>query len=689
MGDGQKGDKEQPTGGDIEDLQKENRHAAKPNLLNIRFTWEDRQRMSTLLEEGDLKGGNLTANLKVSDSKYQASRKSEVHDDQISRGSSPVEDNSYYHRGPSHRLGRSLLTSSTVSFAGRTKEKLQLSPERLPLPSLLTRSRNRTLRSSSGIIFDFITKPALESDDMPKQTAFVYVGKGDIINILSTLDYSHPILSELYLHTQMSLSHGAPRSCEQLSISNFLEGFINPALDPTLTNKLKNYWWSIECSLPSGVMMIHSLQLSTYQGAFILKFSPVTGVFSNLVPPAIADMRLFLVQNPNNPRFFPGVPAPVALTDRQKLRTQLGSGTSLASRSLTNLANLLPSSVTRKFSGPHVQTLGTALSDGILDGIRNNIVPALTAWNNTRLRISQIVTTVPALILSNVPRQVDENQSPQITRSHRPNFLRSGVKSTLKHPLQMLRHAQLSTTSIASRAPSSPTIEPLPPVHTPVIILTTPETETRVLKLGATVPQTTLQSINRPTSLHSTTVNREPPTFVFWGDIFDELVFDTAIPTNMGTVNLELDTNVNEQIKNDLGRLLTAITEMYANVADGMQIDFIRTNIATRNKMPGYNGLQTSRNTRLAEIKAQGAFRTGPGAAIAGNALKATKQADECLALSFGIPSLELSSVLVSPDTFVVESIIAGWFNDAAEWIGNNELRWRDALFAHQAGQVL
>ncbi|KAF3922902.1 hypothetical protein ABW20_dc0100425 [Dactylellina cionopaga] len=570
---------------------------------------------------------------------------------------------------------------------------------------------------------------------MSKQTAFIYMDKAAVISILSIIDYAHPVLTDVYLHTQLSLVPGATRSCEEMSLSDFLEGFGNPALDLILTNKLQGYWWSIECSLPNGVIMIHSLARSAYSYVYIFKFSPVTGVFSKLVPQEVSDMRAYLEGHPNNSRLFPRVAAPRPLDDKQKLRIQLGGGLGLASRSMTNLVNLLPISINKRISASGISTqihnFGTALSDGLLNRIKHSIVPTLMSWNVHQLQgAAQALTSLPNYTAPNLISQIDENLPPQTppktpTRPRRPQFLRSGSSAYLKHPLQMLRNHG-STISIASQAPSSPTVEKKLSLTTPAITLTTPEKETRILKLKATVPHTIPQSRTKTLwqSMENTLSPKrpDPPTFVFWKDVFEHLSFSTELPKEISMLGLEFNKNINQQVANDLSLLLGTITEMYAKMAEGMQLDFIRLKLPQSKK--GRRSLQLRKlhsSDQVLEAKPRESFSTAPETAInfdkknsesstrpsiteteafenndlgseagyrdsitladeseptedeiriQGQMLANGLKPDQNLTLNFKVSELEFSSILMSHDAYIVEAVLAGWFADAGEWYG-------------------
>ncbi|KAK6337825.1 hypothetical protein TWF696_001304 [Orbilia brochopaga] len=747
---------------DLADLQKENR--STPNFLDIQFTWEKNQQKTPLLD--DDKGGNNADDVAVDASNavnknlvltpdYKCQSPIERYPSSpgtpdssrpgtASSGFSVREGSIDSRPSKSRRDLRRSLFGSKTSLAASLK-----SEPSIPLPtnilSILRLPEHKEQESIPGIMFNLITKPALEPDTMLKQTAFIYIDRDAVISILTTLEYTHPILSELYLHTQSSLAMGAPRSCESISISDFLEAFMNPAFDPVLTDKLEGYYWSIECSLPNGVIMVHSLQRTTYSHVYIFKFSPVTGVFSKLVPQEIADMRTYLDQHPNDPKMFPKVPAPQMLSDREKLKAQLGGGTSLASRSMTNLANLLPGSLGRKISGSVIASptnhVGAFLSEGILACIRDTVVPALLNWNSDQVYASNQLeydlasssTTTPP----EPPKKSNENKAPETPPpSRRTAFLRSTPNSYGKHALQMLRHAHHSTASLVSKTSSSPVAESPQSVQTPAIILTTPERETRILKLSAAVPQTVPQMRVKKFWPPIGGTKKEPPTFVFWKDVFEHLCFGTSVPSDIKSVNMDLDTNINQQVANDLHRLLTVITEMYVKVADGMQLDFVRMKIPPqKNAEPVElrkfysaqptidpqmrDSFSTAPETplkdksvdtseieqKLGDVKIdkgiEGSAET-PGADIRDSITNSESgpnefniqeppgydcQRDKEVRLAFDIPDLEFSSILMSPDAYIVEAVLAGWFSDAAEWIRHSGSHWRDALLDREADQ--
>ncbi|KAJ6258547.1 hypothetical protein Dda_6591 [Drechslerella dactyloides] len=746
------------------DRQKENR--GPPNFLAIRFAWEKRHQEEASLADGgsndnygiDNYGiGTQQKLIAIADPEYQGAteryQSSSGTPDSSRPGTSSSglsfrDDPAHNHRDTPRRDLRRSLFGSRTSLAESIK---QAPPILLPneIPSTLSLPQHKALEPVPGIMSSLITRPTLEPNAMPKQTAFVYVDKDAVISILTTLEYTHPIFSELYLHTQSSLEPGAIRSCEEMSTADFLEGFMNPALDPILTNKLEGQWWSIECGLPNGVIMIHSLQLSTYSHVFIFKFSPVTGVFSKLVPEEVTEMRAFLEENPNDPKVFPKIPATHILNDSQKLRIQLGNGGSLASRSMTNLANLLPVSLSRKIPSTgfasRVQHVGTAVSEGVLAVIRENILPILMNWNRQNFHTAQRLeadSSSCSNISSNPPKRIDENQkpeTPQPSQSRRSLFFQNSPRSYLKHPLQMLRQAHSSTVSLASNAPSSSIPDDSEVIKTPTIILTTPERETSILKLSADIPQTVPQM--RIKSLWPSIIGKrgtEPPIFVFWKEVFEQLCFGTSMPSNIKAINMDLDTNLSEQVANDLHRLLAVITEMYVEAADGMQLDFIRMKVPpkkntstvdlrkfysaqpvvdlkmiesystapetlTMNQQPAAAKLEEKTSDSKVEEESKGSKRA-LGTGIRDNlkvpecehemaeanieqSMEPAERFDKQLKLKFGIPELEFSSILLSRDTYIVEAVLAGWFADAAEWIRNNELQWRDALLDREASQ--
>ncbi|KAK6531726.1 hypothetical protein TWF694_002901 [Orbilia ellipsospora] len=718
------------------------KHSDPPNILDIRFEWESKQgpKSDSVNQKDVTKNPPVIVNPKrwSTPVRVESLRKQEEEDGRP--GTAP----DYLYPGQPPVFARRRIfpggTFSQLSSQRANDISASTLTTLLPtsLPSLLSLSRNKQAAITSPVLYNvikksksFITEPPKLEAKMTKQNAFIYLDKTAVLSILATVDYVHPVMAELYLHTQLSLVPGATRSCEELTVSDFIDGFTNPSLDPILTNKLENYWWSIECSLPNGVIIIHSLARSTYSHVYIFRFTPVTGVFTKLVPQEVSDMRAYLEANPNDSKFFPKVATPPRLTiDKQSLRFQLGGGFGLASRSMTNLANLLPASVTRKISGSsfqsHTHHFQSSLADSLLGRLKNDLLPNLLKWSGNPIR------SVNISALMSGSRQIDENNPPLTLNSKRSSFLRSASSTYLKHPLQMLRQSYGSSTSIISQNPPSSTAEP--PIITPAIVLTTPERQTRILKLRDSIPKPPTQSrTDQIVETVKSTISfkrPEPPTFVFWKDVFEQISFQTDINRVTGRLTFELETNINQQISDDLNQLLKAVTDMFAKEADGMQLDFIRIKVpdiskksrsfearklhgirpllddkpresfSTTPEKDDENAKEQSRSdtvddqdfvseagSRESLALTDGDEPTEENIRLQGQLLATGLKLDQQLKLGFETEELEFSSILMSPDTYVVEAVLAGWFAETDEWIKENDLHWRDFLFDKQAGK--
>ncbi|RVD87917.1 uncharacterized protein DFL_002120 [Arthrobotrys flagrans] len=535
---------------------------------------------------------------------------------------------------------------------------------------------------------------------MPRQSAFIYMDKDAVISVLSTLEQANPVQVKIYLHTQLSPVQRAPRYCDETSISEFLECLMDPMSDPNIGVKLRVYWWSLECTLPNGVIIIHSLSRSLYNNVYIFEFSPVTGVFCKLVPREISEMISYLSSKDYNPEFFPRVPSDYRLSDKEKLRVQLGSG-------MSSLAN----TVGRRLSGFSLNTI----SGGFIDGVKNNIIPTLMTWNTFQYKHgnpSSGFTVHPNIMSSNTLPRGAENR-PSSFPPERPGFLRSASATYLRHPLQTLRHHGSSVSVLSTRVS-----EDSPMVTTPSIILTTPEQATAILKLSASVPKNPKgkgfwQSVGETISPKKF----ETPTFVFWKDVFDQICFQTKLSPGISSHAVELDTNIHRQVADNLNRLLIGVTDMYVKEADGMQLDFVRMKIppdeedhqpfnvrmykgsgkpsgrgaskrAGRSfqffpaEVEGFNSESSHGSIALSEgIEPTAEGNRRQGKMLANNDLKP----DQKLELDFDPEELEFSSVPLSQDTYLVEAVLAAWFADASEWMKESGLRWRHTLFDRQA----
>ncbi|KAF3921261.1 hypothetical protein ABW21_db0206254 [Orbilia brochopaga] len=196
---------------------------------------------------------------------------------------------------------------------------------------------------------------------------------------------------------------------------------------------------------------------------------------------------------------------------------------------------------------------------------------------------------------------------------------------------------------------------------------------------------------------------------------------------------MQLDTSINQQVANDLRRLLAIITDMYVKVAEGIQLDFIRmkvpqkelsavdlqkfysaqpiTDLKAISTAPGTIAHEKAfempeleqkvKNVNIAgesggSGRALGAeFRDsfasserGPSEFDTQGSTGHTRKLDTELKLTFNVSDLEFSSILMSQDAYIVEAVLAGWFADAAKWIRHSEIHWRDALFDREAEQA-
>ncbi|EPS45918.1 hypothetical protein H072_102 [Dactylellina haptotyla CBS 200.50] len=723
--EGEEQDENRPISGPIQ--------VGPPNILDIRFAWEGKYGSKQNLLDEHPSTASIVSKPATPWRSFQANSDLKPNDNRP--GSAPgnlyPRDSSAYRHLDKAR--RRIFSGSSVSLVQNQRgtsnsDSTPLISLPTSLPSLLSLPACKELQTIPSIIYNLITKPPLE-DVMAQQTAFVYMDKDAVLSVLATIDYVHPVMTDLYLHTQLSLNPGATRSCEEISVSDFIDRFTNPSLDLILTNKLEGYWWSIECSLPNGVIIIHSLARSMYSHVYIFKFSPVTGVFSNMVPQDISEMRAYVQGHQDGENLFPKLElaTPYPLSSKQRLRTQLGGGSSLASRSMSNLANLLPASVTKKISRTslpsQIHDFGTALSDSVLNGLKNTVLPSLITWSNSTPTQPSAVESIESKPPSPV-KQADENAFP---RSRRPHFL-PRRSSYLKHPLQKLRHSHDSSSSIASLTPS-PTREATPTITTPAIVLTTPEHETRILKLRDTVPRTyplsrTRSLLQSMTNLSLTSSKRfDTPTFIFWKDVYEHLCFRTDIQPDVERINLELDTNMNQQLASELSRFLAIITEMYAKEADGVQLDFIKMKVPMATKRSGNVEIRKLYGVReLLEARKRDSFSTAPESTVdkiqnpqydeeflssgsqSRNSLALTDDEpteeeiklqgqhlanrlkhDQKMKLGLKVSEVEFSSIIMSQDAYIIEAVLAGWFLNASQWIKQNDLGWKDAVFDRQA----
>lgn len=680
-----------------------------PNILNIRFDWEDRH---SKYPPGDRRNSLATTDQDSLEDYTFDGRRCSTPSDYSPRdgGTSP---------GLVRRLSEARYpaeSSPTSSGYPRTSPgSPALTPLRIPrisIPSVLSFPSRDPSAPIHGVEYHLITKPPLDSA-MPRQSAFIYMDKDAVISILTTLDYANPVMMEVYLHTQLSLVAGATRSCEITSLSDFLEGFMDPLLDPILTNKLQQFWWSLECTLPNGVIIIHSLARSSYKHVYIFKFSPVTGVFCKLVPQEVSDMRAYLEHHKDDYQYFPRIPGPLKPSNQQKLRAY---GSSLASRSVSSLSNLLSPSVSRRMSVSSFG-MGTSFSGSLLNGIKNNIIPTLMSWNGVHYneRPSGGLTSLPNTTTSDLSKHSDENR-PTSSRSRRPSFFRTGSSSYLRHPLQTLRHHGSSFSLIPSLHPSEDSLATI----TPTIILTTPEHNNTILKLKAAIPRDQKDKGFWQSMGESLTPKKpERPTFVFWKDVFDQISFETEISHKTSSFPLELDTNINQQVAENLNRLLTGVTEMYIKDTEGMQLDFIRMKLHSNEDDQSLDIRMFKGSREPPMLKTKDSFSTILGTptistvgdikdkplpdpkdtadeqdfdelysesshgSIAlsdeaepteeeirrqGQMLANNLKPDQKLNLNFDVSELEFSSILLSQDVYLVEAVLAGWFADAAEW---------------------
>ncbi|KAK6339660.1 hypothetical protein TWF718_009055 [Orbilia javanica] len=612
-------------------------------------------------------------------------------------------------------LGRGISRSKGLSPLPKGPEPAKLDS----ITSFLSHPLHGKPTPIHGIEYRLIKKQTSDST-MPQQSAFVYMDNYAVISILSILGQINSDHIEVYLHTQSSLAPGAPGSYDETSISEFRECFMDPTLDPVLTRKLRAYWWSLECTLTNGVIIIHSLSQSLYDNVYIFKFSPVTGVFCKLVPQEISDMRAYLLHHSKeyDPRLFPRVPSIYQANDREKRRNQLGSGMISAAKSMTNLAN----TVGRRFSGSSLSTM----SGSLLDGIKNNIIPTLMDWNalqykNGNQSSPSGFTVHQNITSSNIAQRGAENR-PSSFSSKRPSSFRSTSASYLRHPLQTLRHHSSSVSVLPARIP-----EGCPSTTTPIIILITPEQDTAILKLGASIPKNPKakgfwQSVGETIAPKKL----ETPTFVFWKDVFDQISFETRMSSQVSSYPVELDTDIRRQVADNFNRLLVGVTDMYVKEAGGIQFDFIRMKIPsdeedyqsfnvrmyhpTRIPPPvdhpirpaGDSGMASRRlifdsepeSSNLGSESSHGSIALSDGAEPTeeeirrqGQILANNLKPDQKLELTFNSSELEFSSVLLSQDTYLVEAVLAGWFADASEWMKESGLRWRHMLFDRQAAK--
>ncbi|EGX52981.1 hypothetical protein AOL_s00007g317 [Orbilia oligospora ATCC 24927] len=593
---------------------------------------------------------------------------------------------------PSRRSNFGLLASFTSFFGGAPKSRDKIIPS---IPSYLQYGPSEPIH---GIEYRLIRRFHPNST-MPQQSSFIYMDKDAVHSILSTLKHLDSDQMEIYLHTQLSLVAGAPRSCQETSVSGFLDWFMEPTVNIALAIELREYWWSLECTLPNGVIIIHSLAPSMYDNVYIFKFSPVTGVFCKLVPQEVSDMRAFLFNHPHNPKFFHRIMSNRQLSDHAKNRGQQSIGMSSAAKSMTNLAN----TVGRRLSGSSINNMSTDL----LNGIKNNIIPTLMKWNkvqDTCPTSSSRLTAHPNITSPDISQRGAENK-PNSFPTRRPGFLRSASATYIRHPLQTLRHHGSSVSVLSTR-----TSEEFHTIKTPCIVLTTPEQNTAILKLSAFVPQGFKgKEKSFWQSLGETITPKKPetPTFVFWKDVFDQICFDVRHSHKISSYPVELDTNIHNQVTDNLNRLLVGITDMYVKETGGMQLDFIRMKILSDEE--AYQAFNVRMYQRSRRATGHSAFSDlfpprkenvslnaeGPHGGIGeptaeeirrqGRVLANNTKPDQKVELNLSSEELEFSSVLLSQDTYLVEAVLAAWFADASEWMKESGLRWRNMLFDRQA----
>ncbi|KAF3924384.1 hypothetical protein AA313_de0203580 [Arthrobotrys entomopaga] len=697
------------------------KHSGPPNILDIRFEWEAKHGSSSKSGPIDPKDSPKNPPVIINPKRWSTPLSAE--------SARTQEDGGRPGTAPGHIYPGTPLTPRRRLFPGRTFSLLSgqrtgndISASTLPtvlptsIQSLLALPRNKQAAITPSILYNTIkqsktlvaAQSKLDAKMSKPQKAFIYMDKAAVLSILATVDYVHPVMAELYLHTQLDLVPGATRSCEELSVSDFIDGFTNPSLDPILTNKLQGYWWSIECSLPNGVIIIHSLARSTYSHVYIFKFTPVTGVFTKLVPQEVSDMRAYLEANPNDRMLFPKVAAPPRLTtDKDRLRSQLVGNFGLASRSMTNLANLIPKISGSGFSS-HFHHFESSLSDGLLGRLKNDLLPSLLSWGGNPIRLVNIPALMPG------SKTYNENIPPLTPNSKPPGFFRSVSTTYVKQPLQTLFQGHGSSTSVASQNSSPSTADG--PIITPAIVLITPESDTRILKLRDSVtippPQSRTDQVLEAVKSTFSFKRPEAPTFVFWKDVFEQISFQTDVSRVTRRLNFELETNVNQHIRDDLNHLLTAITDMFAKEADGMQIDFIRVKVQDISKKSESSKIHKLHAIRpVVDNKPRESFSTAPetntdriankgSASVAaedkdlvsetgsreslaltdgdepteeeirlqGQLLATGLRPDQKMKLGFETEELEFSSILMSPDTYIVEAVIAGWFAQTDEW---------------------
>ncbi|KAF3938950.1 hypothetical protein ABW19_dt0202058 [Dactylella cylindrospora] len=707
-----------------------------PNILDIRFAWENRQSNASPLDiDGGQSDSESPARGLTNENKPETGPKTSSENRMVT---SSQDGKQVQQSGQKMEEGLHTQQQPTT-FSDHPKENSLQGHLFRPKPKVLSLLNEPEYKSGDlipAVIYNVIPIPK-GAANMVKTQAYVYMDKTAVISILNTLEYAHPILSEVFLHTQISTSHNSRLWTQEVPLSDFLEAFIDPTIDPVLSNKLGTYWWTLECALENGSITIHSLSQSTYSHVYIFKFSPITGLFTGLFSWEMENIREYLQGHPNDSTFFPKATS-MPLSERQKLRTQLTGGLGLASRSMTNLANLLPSPFPkRSFTPGSLATMqlggGNAAAEGILTRLKDAILPTLQAWNTFSLEGSAFGN---AFFNNSNPDISSPNASPK-SRSKRPGFLRSSSGSYLKHPMQMLRHASGSSVSISLPSESHMTAESLQMI-TPAIIVTTPGKETRILKLKETV---TLKPIpTKAKGFFKSGGHRQqgPPTFVFWKDAFEILKFETFVPPHIRNIKLDLDTNVNDQVGIEFKLLLDAINEMYSDSAEGLQLDFARFKAFPIEKERGpiefrrfqgihhassfnaNDSLGANPNIKIAPARAdpptspgltQGVIKKltledfpGPDDIPAGDTdrhslaftddfdadpeeIKGQDQEpskifkrDEKLTIGFEVKELEFSSCFVTPDSFAVEAIIAGWFADSARWIQHSELQWRNTL---------
>ncbi|KAK6513879.1 hypothetical protein TWF506_008310 [Arthrobotrys conoides] len=579
------------------------------------------------------------------------------------------------HNLTSRRIDRHLHSKFTSLF------EVKPSLEDNIIPSISSYLPHEPSKPIHGIEYRLI-KQLYPVPAMPQQSAFVYMDKDAVFSILSTLQHLDPDQMEIYLHTQLSLTPGAHRSCQETSISGFLEWFMEPGINIALAIELREYWWSLECTLPNGVIIIHSLAPSMYDNVFIFKFSPVTGVFCKLVPQEVSDMRAYLLNHAHNPKLFSRIPSHYQLSDHAKNRGQEGSGIGFAAKSMTNLAN----TVGRRLSGSSINTISTDL----LNGIKNNVIPTLMKWNkiqDTCPNRSSGFTAHPNITSPDISQRGAENRSNSFP-ARRPGFLRSASATYLRHPLQSLRHHGSSVSILSARVS-----EESPMITTPCIILTTPEQNTAILKLSASVSKTSKgkeKGIWQSLSETMTQKKSEAPTFVFWKDVFDQICFEVRISDKTSSCRVELDTNIHNQVTDNLNRLLGGITDMYVKGSGGMQLDFIRMKILSDEEAYQAFNIRMYQPASPETTNARGPCGgidepTAEQIRRQGRALANNLEPDQKLELNLSSEELEFSSVLLSQDTYLVEAVLAAWFADASEWMKESGLRWRNMLFDRQA----